>query len=117
MSTKKLGHQGELLAKNHLLNIGYQYITSNYHSHFGEIDLIFKDQNQTVFVEVKTRSRLSHGVPEEAVTPKKLKAIIKTSQVFLAKYPKFGSDYRIDVIAIDTTAATPQINHLKNISL
>ena len=110
------GAQGELLAKKYLQNKGYKFITANFSSIFGEIDLIFQDDIILVFVEVKTRLSDRYGAPEEAVTSRKLNHLIKTAEYFLVKYPNFGRAFRLDVVAIDVTGIDPVIRHLKNVT-
>ena len=59
---------------------GYHIIQRNYHSRYGEIDLIAEDEEYLIFVEVKLRSSVSHGLPEEAVTPGKQEKLRLTAQ-------------------------------------
>lgn len=73
----------------------------NFETNFGEIDIIAKDKDEYVFVEVKYRTDTASGFPEEAVTFRKMKTISKVSDVYRAK--KYISDFepmRFDVIAI-----------------
>jgi putative endonuclease len=66
----------------------------------GEIDIIARDGEALVFVEVKTRADESHGRPEESVTPGKQAQLRKIAQGFLVVHPHPGVDCRFDVIAI-----------------
>lgn len=116
MSTVSLGKLGEDLAKQYLLDQGYSFITANFHSKAGEIDLVFQDTDTLVFVEVKTRHTVEYGPPEEAVTPWKLKAIIRTGEYFKTLHPEFPKLLRVDVIAIDLTSIKPTLRHLENVT-
>ena len=101
MRKKQLGKLGENLALAYLLRRGFTFIDRNFSCSFGEIDLIMKDGKTLVFVEVKTRWSGSYGSGVEAVTQRKLRSIIKTSQVFkkiLKNLPKLE---RVDVVAVD----------------
>ena len=120
MRRKSLGNLGENLALKHLQkNKGYKFIERNFRSKFGEIDLILQDKDVLVFVEVKTRFSQSFGNPEEAVTPWKIRSIIKTAQYFSLKHPKLPESIRIDVVAIDLDPKKEKLlnlRHFKNIT-
>ena len=115
---KKTGKIGESSAKKFLLNKKYQFIEENYHSRFGEIDLIFLDNQELVFIEVKTRKSNLFGTGEEALTIAKKRKIIKTLLYFLnsASKKQFRS-WRIDLISVKLSYQNKvlKINHLKNI--
>jgi len=69
---------------------------------------------------VKTRFSQSFGYPEEAVTPWKIRSIIKTAQYFKLKHPKLPDSLRIDVVAIDLDSQKKEVlnlRHFKNITL
>ncbi len=82
---KKLGAYGESLAANFLIKRGYKIIAKNFRSIDGEIDLVAKNnQQELLFIEVKTRTADIFGYPEHAVNQMKIKKIIKTAEYFLA---------------------------------
>lgn len=108
---------GEDLAAKYLLKKGYQIILRNFHSRRGEIDIVATDKNTLIFVEVKSRWSLQYGSPLEAVTPKKLKSIIKTAQYFKLLNPHTPDLLRVDVIGIDfTEGQLPKIDHIENVT-
>ncbi len=109
---------GENLALKHLKNKGFKFIDRNYSCRFGEIDLIMRERNTLVFVEVKTRWSKKYGTPEEAVTPYKLKSIVTTAHHFVSSNPKLPKSLRIDVIAIQVNGFGKQlsINHIQNVT-
>ena len=107
-----LGQQGESRAKKLLQNKGYTLIAENFSTKFGEIDLIFTDRNQLIFVEVKTRSSDRLGHPEEAVNHRKIAKISRVGEYFMVSHPDLPQSARIDVIAIEGD----QIQHFQNIS-
>ena len=78
MSTTSSGQLGEIAASKYLENKGYKILGRNFHSKFGEIDIITQEGKTLVFVEVKTRWNKAYGYPQEAVSPKKIRSIIKT---------------------------------------
>lgn len=79
-----------------------------------EIDIIAKDKNTVVFVEVKTRKTLNYGHPFEAITQQKLSKIITGIYTYLQQ--NNIKNYRIDGIAV-IGLEKPQISHLKNIGI
>lgn len=114
---QKIGKKGEYYAKEYLISQGYSYITSNFYTKYGEIDLIFKNKGNIVFVEVKTRTNLNFGFPEEAITKTKLKKIKLSFQQFFNSYPEFSRLIpKIEVITVlFTNMSSPEVGHIKNV--
>lgn len=100
-SNKQLGDRGELLAINYLKLKGYKILERNFRCKFGEIDLIAKDKDVIVFVEVKTKRGIDFGLPEEMVNQRKRKKLIKLSQFYIIEKELFNQPIRIDVVAIE----------------
>ena len=97
-----LGQWAEQTALLFLQSQQYQYVNKNYHSRFGEIDLIVKRDNELVFVEVKARSAGSYAKACEVISYSQQRKIIKTAQFFLQRYPNYYNfDCRFDVICFD----------------
>ncbi len=97
-----LGQWAEQAALLFLQSQQYQYVNKNYHSRFGEIDLIVKRDNELVFVEVKARSAGSYAEACEVISYSQQRKIIKTAQFFLQRYPNYYNfDCRFDVICFD----------------
>ena len=97
-----LGQWAEQTALLFLQFQQYQYVNKNYHSRFGEIDLIVKRDNELVFVEVKARSAGSYAEACEVISYSQQRKIIKTAQFFLQRYPNYYNfDCRFDVICFD----------------
>ena len=99
-----LGASGEAEAARFLKAQGYKIITRNFKARFGEIDIIAKDRDVLVFVEVKTRSPNSLGTPEEAVTPRKIARITKAASEYMLKNERATRDLsvRFDVVGVTT---------------
>ena len=114
---QQIGQYGQQIAKEFLIKRGYQVIKENYYTRLGEIDLIIKDHNQLVFVEVKTRTSLKFGLPEEAVSQFKKERMINCALQYLSEKEIQDDNYRLDIIAIlinkDNKKAL--IRHHKNI--
>ena len=99
---KKLGIWAEQQAAELLQRQGYQIICQNYHSRFGEIDVIASLHDQLVFVEVKARQLSQHGQAIEMVTTSKQLKILKTALSFIQDSPQYEAMYyRFDVICFD----------------
>ncbi len=82
---KQTGDYYEKQALAYLIRHGLILIESNYHSRFGEIDLIMQDQEFLVFVEVRYRSTNQYGGPLASVTKAKQSKIIKCAQMYLVQ--------------------------------
>ena len=107
-----LGKYGEDIAAGHLREKGFKIISRNYKDKFGEIDIIARDSETVVFVEVKTRRSYNFGTPEEAVTNAKQRQIIRLARKYLVQYRLLDEPVRFDVIAIIIKADAPEITHL-----
>lgn len=94
---RKTGKLAEDFAAKALIKKGYQIIERNFSTRLGEIDIIAKDKNTLVFVEVKAKTGTYFGLPEEMVDKKKLNRIRFMAEVYLEGKNLPG---RIDVIAI-----------------
>ncbi len=118
MLRRNLGVKGEHFAEKFLKSRGYQIITRNFHSKFGEIDLVGLDNKTLVFIEVKTRWSNKFGLPEEAVTPWKLKAICRTGEYFKMLHPELPETLRIDLVAIQLSPGgeVEEVRLIENIS-
>jgi len=96
---KALGIKGETLAVKFLKGEGYKIITRNYKTSIGEIDIIAKDKDTIVFVEVKTRSDEFFGQPFEAVNKRKRQKMKNLALLYLKKQKK-EFPVRFDVLSI-----------------
>lgn len=125
MRRKSLGELGEKLALKHLKNKSYKILDRNFRSKLGEIDVIAIDPSSTisgkdtlVFIEVKTRWSRSYGPPEEAITPWKIRRIIKAGEYFKLLHPELPDSLRLDAVVIDLSSEgkLERIEILKNIT-
>ena len=98
--TKNLGNAGENFAADYLEQRGYKIIAKNFRVSSAEIDIVAEIDGVIVFVEVKTRSDINHGLPIEAVNLRKQKKIIEAASVFLQDENYFDKPCRFDVIEI-----------------
>ncbi|NTU52039.1 MAG: YraN family protein [Candidatus Aminicenantes bacterium] len=99
-TTRALGRAGEDIACEYLERKKYTIVARGFRLFRGEIDIIARDGETLVFVEVKARADESHGRPEESVTPGKQRQIRRIALGYLQAHPCPGVDCRFDVIAI-----------------
>lgn len=112
---KETGAKGELLAQEYLIKQGYEIVEVNKRfSRFCEIDIIAKDKDTLVFVEVKTRSSDFCGSPLEAITKSKYENIKTGLFTYLQETKVQYKKYRIDAVSIILNPSI-KIQHLKNI--
>ena len=110
-----LGAAGEQLARRHLEQRGYRFVAANWRRPYGELDLIMRDGDVLVFVEVKTRSSERVITAEESLTPAQARRLLRGAQYFLAERVELASLFwRIDLIAITLTptGAVSRLSHI-----
>lgn len=110
---KMLGDRGESAAARHLKKQGMRVLRRGFRTARGEIDLIARDGDTLVFVEVKTRRR---GEPAEAVTTEKQRRLTLAALEFLKRHNLLEQRSRFDVVAIlwPDDNAVPTIEHYRN---
>ena len=113
-ATKTLGKAGEDCAANYLESCGYKIIARNYRIRTAEIDIIAEKDGVIVFVEVKTRSNVRHGLPAEAVNFRKQKKIIEAASVFLQDDNYVDCACRFDVIEIYSDAKNFTVHQIES---
>lgn len=106
-----MGSSGEAEARQMLETDGYQFVAANVECRYGEVDLIMRDGTCLVFVEVKTRRTVGQGVPQEAVTPRKVTHLTNTAQWYCQTH-RLDTPWRIDVVAVGPSG----IEHLQNVT-
>jgi putative endonuclease len=105
------GAEGEERACAHLQKQGLKILERNYRCRVGEIDIVARDGDCVVFVEVKERSDPSHGTAVEAVTHSKRWRVIRAAQLWAAQHDASESEVRFDVVGIDWEPEGPVIRH------
>ena len=108
----KLGQKGEGLAVSYLKKRGYSIIQKNFRTSLGEIDIIAKDKETLVFIEVKTRESLEYGQPFEAVTRSKRRKIANVALLYLKKLNKIP-DCRFDIVSIYHKQGIAEVDLIK----
>lgn len=98
-STNEIGKKGELIAQHYLESKRYTIIATNFRHQKAEIDIIAKKENVLTFIEVKYRTSITHGLPEEAIDEKKKKLIMSAAEHYIMTTNWEGA-IQFDVISI-----------------
>ena len=108
------GKIGEDIATKYLQQSGYEIIKRNFECKIGEIDIIAKDKDEIVFVEVKTRASTLYGLPKEAVDQTKKKHIYRSAEFYIYIKHLENKPVRIDVIEVYKKRGKFKVYHIKN---
>ena len=92
------GRRSELDAADYLRSLGFKILASGFRTKRGEVDLIARDGDVLVFVEVKARR--SYQTPEDAVNLRKRERVILAARSYIAQYRLHDDPYRFDILAI-----------------
>jgi putative endonuclease len=106
---QELGKTGEDLAAVELERRGYAILARRYRTRYGEIDLVARDGDTLVFVEVKARASTDFGAAVDAVTPRKQRRLAAMAADFLAREVRADVACRFDVVAIDEAETMPRV--------
>ena len=113
----ELGKWGEDLAADYLQRKGYTIIERDWKSGRRDLDIVAKNGNVIVFVEVKTRRNNLYGQPEEAVDYRKLQSLQQAINHYI-KFRHIRQEVRFDIISIvGTIGAEPDIQHIQDVAL
>lgn len=100
MNRAKLGRTGEAIAAKYYIRQGYLLLNHNYHTRFGELDLILYKENTVVFAEVKTRNSTARMAPAEAVDAAKCQRLAAAAAQYLQRSPYADAVIRFDVVEV-----------------
>jgi len=110
-----LGQRGEAIAARHLRKLGYKILYRNYRApHGGEADLVCRDRDTLVFVEVKTRTSEAFGTPAQAVTLPKQRLIARGALAWLKLLDKPDIHYRFDIVEVRIEGKKIEANVIRN---
>ena len=115
---QRIGRIGEMWARLYLKFHGYTILAQNFRTRAGELDLIAKENDCIVFVEVKTRTNQAYGTPAEEVSYHKQRHMIRSAEYYLMKIDT-ETACRFDVIEVMFSGkgrfSFPKIRHLQNV--
>ncbi|MDH3348458.1 MAG: YraN family protein [Desulfobulbaceae bacterium] len=110
-----LGQNGEDAAAAYLQKKGYKVLARNYRQRFGELDIIARDGEVLVFVEVKTRRSQRYGTPFEAVDRRKQRQLSKVALHYISRHNLYDQSARFDIVAVTWGEnGAPQFDLLTN---
>lgn len=113
MYKKTLGTKGEDISVEFLKGKGYRILKRNYRYGHKEIDIVARDKNTVVFVEVKTGRSKKFGEPFEKVDSRKQEKLVQAAKAFIQENQIKGCDFRFDVISVDLRGDR-KIEHIEN---
>ena len=101
MRRRDTGILGEKLAGDFLKKRGYRIVETNYRCPEGEVDIIARHKNFLVFIEVRTKTSLKFGSPEESITPAKKERLRAVASHYQQAHDSLPQSWRIDVVAVE----------------
>lgn len=112
MERHETGKKGEALAAEYLEELGYEILERNWHFRHTEVDIIARDKQFLVIVEVKTRSGDTYGEPYTAVDRNKQRSLIYAAERYLFSH-QLDLEVRFDIISIITSPNRTALEHIK----
>lgn len=109
----ELGRIGENIIADYITKLGYKVVERNFECNQGEIDIIAKDKEELVFIEVKTRKDISYGEASEAVTNTKKRHLINSIKYYIYKQKLENQPIRIDVAEVYINKGKVKVNYIK----
>ncbi|WP_119080771.1 YraN family protein [Chitinophaga alhagiae] len=109
-----LGKKGEQMAAAYLQRKQYELLHTNWTSGKKEIDIIARQGNTIVFVEVKTRSTQFFGMPEEAVNARKQELLLRAADQYLLRHALRPEHIRFDIISITLAPGIEEVTHFED---
>jgi len=110
-----LGRRGEAVAARYLRRLGYKVLYRNYRAPGGgEVDIVCRERDVLVFVEVKTRSSETGGAPAESVTRAKQQLIIRGAHSWLKLLDRPDICYRFDIVEVRAFEKGTEVNVIRN---
>jgi len=110
-SHNELGKEGETIAQQFIEKKGFKILDCNWRHLRYEVDIIALDKDFLVFVEVKTRSTLKFGFPDESVDYRKEKMLIEAAEIYLEKKDLFN-EVRFDIVSVVKNVNDEKVYHI-----
>lgn len=101
---RALGRRGEDLAAAYLVSLGFEVVGRNVRTRYGELDIVAREGETLVFVEVRSRRDDRLGSPEESVDARKQAKLVALAEAYLATLPESPAACRIDVVVVEIQA-------------
>lgn len=113
LQRRYLGIKGENIAVNYLQRKGFRILERNFRCRLGEIDIVALHDGYLIFVEVRTKSNIKYGLPQESVTVTKMNKLRRLAQFYLTQRSFKKLNVRFDVVAVNCARET-KITHIKD---
>jgi putative endonuclease len=115
-ATDRLGRSGERYAADFLTRHGYEILERNVRRREGEVDLVARRADVTVFIEVKVRRPGGVGRATEALSPQKRRRLAALAEAYAAEHPDLPANLRIDLVAVqlDERGSVEAVQHIEN---
>lgn len=115
-ATRALGRWGENMAARHLESLGWVVLDRNWRHRDGELDIVARDAETVVFVEVKTRRGTGAGHPLEAITYRKRVTLHRLALLWLRAHEIYAGDFRLDAIGVlAPRGQRPRLEHVRGL--
>ncbi len=116
MKRRNTGLRGEKLATDFLRKKGYRILETNYRCPEGEIDIVARHKDSLVFIEVRAKTSMNFGSPEESITAAKKTKMRTTAAHYRQKHHDLPPQWRIDVVAVELSPVgkLSRIEHITN---
>lgn len=109
------GSEAERLARGYLEARGLKRLAANYRCRYGELDLVMRDGDMLVVVEVRSRRSDRHGAPEASITHRKRRSLMRAARCFIRDNPQFnGMMLRFDVVGVLKEANRARFRWIRN---
>lgn len=112
--TRLLGDRGEAAAERLLKRRGYRVLDRNWRFRQWELDLVCRDGDTVVFVEVKTRGAGTMGTPMDGLTRSKQTRLVKAASQYLTRHDLWDEPCRFDLVAVVDTDGELVVDHIEN---
>lgn len=111
-TSRARGWIGEELAAQYLSSIGYKILEQNYRGYHAEVDIVCRDGEELVFVEVKSRRSMKFGRPEESILPRKISTLVRGATGYIQDNVKALMPTRFDVVTVTETDEEYTVRHI-----
>jgi len=111
----RVGKAGEIAARAYLEELGYTIVEVNYRCPIGEIDIVTRDRDTIVLVEVRTKTSRSYGSPEESINAEKARRLRRLALYYLQSKKQIETSSRIDLMAVILSKETLEVRNIRHI--
>lgn len=114
-SRQQKGQDGENAAAVWLERAGMRIIARNWRSGSYELDIVCRDGEELVFVEVRMRGAGSLASPEESMTPAKCRSVVRAARAYVAASGAWDAPCRFDLVCVRGAGATPELDYYRHV--